>query len=409
MPLHGGAIGAAGVAAAWTCAVWATVQELGRRLRRRDAAAAALQPGPPAGLPGWPPLCCACPLDGGDAADGFAALQDAGPAAPAGLLAYPGTLHAVFLADETDVAATQRAHRHAAWVRAVGRSAEVGATRPLGCNRKAAQLAHLTHLARLPASPVGVAPYVLTLDSDVAPDSVRAAQLVAQLHAAPQLGALWQPAVPAARGPCLGDWLGSAVLGAGAHAMPLLAALDARSPVGKVMLLRPEALAAAGGFAAGVDELGDDVGMGRRLLAAGWAVDAASGPPARAPRRGQPSRDVARRLLRWIAVVRQQRPRLRWAYPLFFAHLPLLLGLWATAGLLGAKTATCAGGAGLAVLTRLQLGWLARRSCGHAPGGWRLLQDVFGGDLALLALYLYAATGPATYWNGRRLPAASAR
>ena len=411
--------GAAALAGAWTLAVWATVQELGRR---RRAGLLAVEAAPPT----YPPLVCACPLHGGDAADGFASLSAPAAGAPAtGLLAYPGPLSCVFLADVQDGPATARAEGHVARVRALGRDACIVATRSEARNRKAAQLAQLpdplsaapTPFVKAPEPAPPAAPslevphadarlpntIVLALDSDVEPASVRAAELVAYLQARPNVAAVWQPCAPAERGATWGDWLSSAILGAGAHAMPLLAVLDGRSPVGKVLAYRPLALTYTGGWQAATCELGDDVGVGARLRAAGHAVAALPGPAARAPRHGQRARDVARRLLRWLAVLTEQRPALRWSYPAYLAHLPLLLALWAACAAGGAPRWTCGAGAVVALCSRLQLGVLARRSCGQAPGGLRLVADALGGDVALFALYLYAGTRPVAWWNGRRV------
>lgn len=395
------AYGAAALAGAWTLAVWATLQELGRRWR---GGLLAVETTPPS----YPPLVCACPLDGGDAADGFASLPPAGGAPVTGVLTYPGRLSCVFLADATDASASARAKGHVARVRALGRNAAAVATTPDGRNRKAAQLAQLPDPLRgapsWSAGPPAPDTIVLALDSDVEPDSVRAAELVAYLHAHPNVAAVWQPCAPAERGLTWGDWVSSAILGAGAHAMPLLAVLDGCSPVGKVLAYRPRALAETGGWQAATDELGDDVGVGARLRAAGYTVAALPGRAGRAPRHGQRARDVARRLLRWLAVVAEQRPALRWSYPAYLAHLPLLLALWAACAAGGVPRWACGAGAALAFASRLQLGALARRSCGQAPGGWRLVTDVLGGDVVLLALYCYAGTRPVAWWNGRRVP-----
>lgn len=198
-------------------------------------------------------------------------------------------------------------------LRARGLDAGVVLAPPRAPNRKCCQLA------------AGVEPgfdAILCADSNVDLAGADLDALLAPLaHGA---SASWAP--PVERGAALtaGDRASQALLGGSLHSFPLLAGLDPAGMVGKLFAVRPEALAAIGGFDALSRFLGEDMELARRLLAAGGRVVAA---PLVAPTAasGRSLGEVLARTSRWLQVIRAQRPALLLSYPaLFFCTLPAI-------------------------------------------------------------------------------------
>ena len=365
----------------WTLAIAVIVHELARR-----QAAGASEVGADAPR-WWPDVTCLCPMADGDAVTHFSADEVAAAR-------YPGRMRWVFLASETEPAAMARATARAQAARAGGAQASVLQTHAFGSNRKAAQLAALP---ALDADEVAIC-----VDSDVELASVRWAALVQRLIADDTTALVWQAPTPGA--PCVsaGDAVARAVLAGGAHAFPLLGALDPHSPVGKVVAYRPDALAAAGGWRSVAYAMGEDVAIGVRLRRQGYRVAALHGAPARTLRQGESVRAVWQRLGRWLQVVRRQRPWLTLSYPGYVCCLPCLLATWAFAGAWGAPTAWVAGGVVLTLCTRLRLGALAQRSRGDAFAPWSAVRDAIVGDCVLLAAVVACLSTRRVWWNGRR-------
>ena len=207
-------------------------------------------------------------------------------------------------------------------LRADGRDVAVRVTGASGANQKAAQLARVIAAERCDV--------VVNLDSDVDCATVDLHALVAALGGDGALGAVWAPVVEDG-GVTLGDRASDALLAGSLHAFPLLAALDPRGLVGKVVALRREALDRVGGFDALTDYLGEDMELARRLRAAGYRTQAASFV-AVSRAEGRTWGAAVVRYARWITVIRAQRPALLASYPALFFATPLLVGGGIAAG-----------------------------------------------------------------------------
>lgn len=269
-------------------------------------------------------------------------------------------------------------------LRARGWTAEVRVTGARGPNHKADQLGRAL---------VGVDDIdaVVVFDADVDLGSVDLARLLAPL-ADDAVGASWLPPFEVARAQTLGDRISQAILGGSMHAFPLLAGLDRDLLVGKAFAVRRDALAAIGGFAALRHHLGEDFELARRLRARGWAIARVPGV-VRSVAAGRSARAVFQRYLRWIAVVRAQRPARMLAYPLVLAAAPLLL---VAAAALVRGTPTLA--AAVAVVTlgaRMLVARTGMRSTSLVGG---VLVDAW-----LLGVWLVALVGPDMRWADRRL------
>jgi len=318
------------------------------------------------------------------------------------LAATGASLAVVHAVGSEDDAATSAAATAAARLRDCGLDATLLVTRAVGPNHKAAQLARAVAAAPGPWS------VLVCADSDVllGPDSLAA--LLAPF-ADPAVGAVWAPPHEAAAPITRGDRASAAVLGRSLHAFALLAALDRDGLVGKLLAVRREALADAGGFAALTTVLGEDVELGRRLRARGWRV-ARSSHGARSLARGRPFAAVVARYARWMQVVRGQRPWLLPSYPLLFFATPVLV----SAGLLLAAVALAAGQAGSAcgamaavasaVAARLVVAAEAGAATeARAAGPWRLVTDALLADVTLALAFARASTTRALVWRGRPL------
>ncbi|MEZ4410078.1 MAG: glycosyltransferase [Polyangiales bacterium] len=208
----------------------------------------------------------------------------------------------------------------------------------------------------------------------------------------PRVGAVWAPPVEV-NGRTPWDRASAAVLGASLHAFPLLSQIDPAGMVGKVLLLRREALDVVGGFDALGDVLGEDMALARRLRDAGWKV-LASSQVARAVPRGRDRERVVSRYARWVTVIRAQRPALLASYPLlFFATGPLV-----------AVTARRSPAVALSVLAaRVLVAREAQRRAGVSRGWSDAVADAAMADGVLAAAFLRAVTRRTVEWRGRAL------
>ena len=292
------------------------------------------------------------------------------------------------------VPTVQRACLH---LRRAGWQAHCLVSQPHGANHKVAQLAQSEELWAAYQA-------VVCVDSDVQLDNFCLRQLLAPLGD-PRCGAVWAPFVPA--DPChtWGDRALQAVLGGSLHGFRLLGALDRHGMVGKVLALRPAALRAVGGWQALTAFLGEDMELGRRLRRAGYKIHVANGfthtwPPQRN------LRSAWERMVRWLMVIRSQRTRLLWSYPLvFFPTAPLCLLAGAGAWLGPQPTATL-WGAGLILMAcavRLSLGWACRRLYGWRPSWRMLIVDALLADALLACAWLRALGSRRLRWRQRFL------
>ncbi|MEZ4390963.1 MAG: glycosyltransferase [Polyangiales bacterium] len=310
----------------------------------------------------------------------------------ASLAAWRGPVRVRLGVSRADDPAAELCERAAESLRRRGIDAERVITGADGPNPKAAQLAAM--LAR----EGGFAGPVLVADSDVDLTGLPLGELAARLSASADLAAVWAPPVERG-GDTLGDRASRAVLSGSLHAFSLLAHLDPAGVVGKLLAMRGDALAAAGGFDAVQHHLGEDLELARRWRAAGWRVECASFvAPSSAS--GRDLRAVIARYARWMTVIRAQRPRLVWSYPaMFFATVPWTLAALAL-GLAHPPAAP--------VLTLVALCvWLARaavaavaRRCAGAAGSFR---ESLLADAVLAASFARAMRSRRFAWRGRAL------
>jgi ceramide glucosyltransferase len=267
--------------------------------------------------------------------------------------------------------------------------ARVIATRAIGPNRKADQLARALSAEGTSESVVIIA------DSDVDLRNLSLDALLAPL-ANPNVAAAWAaPCEPAPH--TLADRASSAVLDSSLHSFPLLASIDPHGMVGKLVAIRPHALRSIGGFDGLVNFLGEDMEMARRLRAAGFEVVRAN-VLAPSLAHGRTWRQVVGRYARWMSVVRGQRTALLLAYPgLFFATLPI-----ASLALAVARFDRVAGlvPMALAVSARLFAALVARSRTGHVDRGTSLVADVVLADGLLLVAFVTALVSRTFEWRG---------
>jgi len=221
----------------------------------------------------------------------------------------------VFAVEDACDAARPIADAAAALLCSRGLDARVLLTHANGPNRKADQLARVLS--------AHTADVVVSIDSDIEIGDLHVEDLLRPLLEE-DAALTWVPPVEIGAQATIGDRVMAAVLGSSLHAFTLLAGLDPRGLVGKMFAVRRSALESIGGFDALTTYLGEDVELGRRLLATEAKILAVPRVVlARAQGRSLDATIV--RLARWLAVVRAQRPWLLATYPLLFsATLPIV-------------------------------------------------------------------------------------
>jgi ceramide glucosyltransferase len=286
--------------------------------------------------------------------------------------------------------------RAAAELSAAGWSAEARVAATDALNGKAGQLAAATHDAeRFDA--------VVVVDADVDLTGFYLSTLLDALDsgadASPAIGAVWAPPHETEGGRTFGDRVSGALLGHSLHAFDLLGRLDAGGLVGKCFAVRTDALREAGGFDAVSDRLGEDMELSRRLQARGWST-AVGAEAARSIATGRSLGAIVERYVRWLLVMRAQRPGRLWAYPLLLAAswpLALCSLVVATQGSVGWGVAllggTLAARAGVVLATRSAAPRLT----------WTTPLYAAAADALLWVAWLSALTRRRTRWGGREL------
>ncbi|MCA9656297.1 MAG: glycosyltransferase, partial [Myxococcales bacterium] len=233
-----------------------------------------------------------------------------------GSLRYDGPLRVVLTTTAANDPAQPLLHRVAAELRHAGMDAQARVIPACGTNLKASQLSGVVDL--------GHDEIAVVVDSDVDLHALDLEALIAPLcDRHDRVAAVW--CAPVEREPAgAGDRLSSAVLGGSLHAFPLLGALDPGGLVGKTFAVRCDALRETGGFAGLVQHLGEDMELARRLAERGWTTHMS-------PRvvgslaSGRSVGSVLDRYVRWLMVIRAQRPALLLSYPLLLAATPGLV------------------------------------------------------------------------------------
>ena len=300
-------------------------------------------------------------------------------------------IFAVSHADDDAVPTIERAREVLA---AEGISSELKVVPPSGPNRKASSIAGV--LAELDDDTV-----LINADTNVDLNGYDLDRLVGRIVANDRCGAAWSPFAerddrPKGSRPTLGERASIAYLGGALTAFPVLAGLSPRNLSGKLWALRPAAMREAGGYGVLADYLGEDFEMEQRLHEAGYEVT----PTSNSAWTITPPLDTAQsiaRVGRWMTVVRAQRPWLLLAYPLLFAHLPLVLPL-AALGMLHAPV-IAGTAAGLAVASRLLVATTAGLAARRGWGPLQMLADVMLADGLTLTGLLRALSTREVVWR----------
>jgi ceramide glucosyltransferase len=270
-----------------------------------------------------------------------------------------------------------------------------------GPNHKTGQLAAATHRWLEPSL---VIDGVIVVDSDIDLEGFDLDALVAPMMSeGTKVGAVWSPPVEGGRAVTLGDRLSAAVLCGSLHAFPLLGTLDGAGLVGKTFAVRADALRHIGGFSALVRHLGEDMALARRLRERGWEVRmSAQVVRSRASRRAL--RVVFERYVRWMLVLRVQRPRLLPTVPLLLAATPLILGSLFLVACTSTHLAWPMLGLACGLLvSRLVVAHAASRIAGRRTDPSRVFGDAVLADLLLLGAVVRALGPRRVRWRERTL------
>lgn len=269
----------------------------------------------------------------------------------------------------------------AAELRREGWTAHALTTNARGPNRKAEQLEiAMEHLGE-------GHDVVLVADADADLEGLDVKALVRSLgardHRGRPVGLTWASPFEI-HASSWGDRASKAILDASWHAFALLHRLDPHLVVGKTFAMRTIDLDRLGGFGPLRHVLGEDFELGRRVELLGLSVHRVGIVPSRVHDRSL--RDVVERYVRWLWVVRAQRPWRLLGYPLLLAAAPLQL--FVCAGLAPWSPKIAVAGALWLFVTRLAVALLARRVSHGAQtfrvrGDLRVL-DAWLADLVLL-------------------------
>lgn len=302
---------------------------------------------------------------------------------------YSFSLEVVFAVSHADDEAVATIERARKTLGSAGVQSELLVVPPSGPNRKASSIAGV--LEGLDDETV-----LINADTNVDLSDYDLDELVGRIVADPRCGAAWSPFAERHDRPTLGERASIAYLGGALTAFPVLAGLSPRNLSGKLWALRPSAMREAGGYAVLADYLGEDFEMEQRLHEAGFEV-APTSNSAWAITPPLTTGESIARVGRWMTVVRAQRPLLLLAYPLLFAHLPLVLPL-AAFGMVAAPV-IAGTAAGLAIAARLLVATTAGLAARRGWGPLQMLGDVMLADGLTLAGMLRALSTREVVWR----------
>jgi ceramide glucosyltransferase len=192
------------------------------------------------------------------------------------------------------------------------------------------------------------------------------------------------------------------VLGATLQAFPLLAALDHSGMVGKLVAVDRKTLDEIGSFDALVGSLGEDVELASRLRARGASIVVAG--VARSRPRGVDLRRALERFVRWLLVVRAQRPWLLVTYPLFFfPAIPCALLALASGGVAGRISAS------LFLLARVSVASSAIPRVLRETSALEAVLEGLAGDAMLAVAFARVLASPRVRWAGAALRVTAGR
>ncbi len=278
-------------------------------------------------------------------------------------------------------------------LRTAGYDARVVISGTRGANGKASQIA--TVLRSTPCLIVVIA------DCDVRLEPGDLATVVAPVAMGPARAA-WAPPVPTGDPLTLGDHVVRGVLGATLQAFPLLAALDHSGMVGKLVAVDRKTLDEIGSFDALVGSLGEDVELASRLRARGASIVVAG--VARSRPRGVDLRRALERFVRWLLVVRAQRPWLLVTYPLFFfPAIPCALLALASGGVAGRIAAS------LFLLARVSVASSAIPRVLRETSALEAVLEGLAGDAMLAVAFARVLASPRVRWAGAALRVTAGR
>jgi ceramide glucosyltransferase len=301
------------------------------------------------------------------------------------------------VADDDD-AALPVARATAMGLRASGLDILAVATRSATPNRKAGQLSTVVDPLLSPTRAIDA---VIVADSDIDLVGLNLDALVEPLfEPGTRVGARWCPPVEHGAERTVGDRISTAVLCGSMHAFPLLGRLDRAGLVGKTFAVRGDALRALGGFSSLVRHLGEDMELARRLRDRDWSVRMHE-QVVRSRACDRSIREVFMRYVRWMLVLRAQRPRLLPSVALLLAATPLVLALVAATTRFAPVVAPFV--LGVLVVARLGVARTAARSAGRAASLGRACLDAVIGDLFLLAAFMRALGPRRVRWRERDL------
>lgn len=291
---------------------------------------------------------------------------------------YPGRVETLFVFDDADEPAVPIVREEIERLRRAGRPVDArvlfaGAPPPGRTGKLNAMIAGM-HEA--------TGDLVAFADSDTRPGPHMLRHLVATLLSSPKVGAAFAPVVVDGDLRTVGDAAYAVLLNslyapqAAIHAWPHG---DMPFIMGQFMVLRPDALADAGGLSGSVGQLVDDMHIGTRMAAAGY-LNRMSSRPLRIVQRGMGPVEMLRTFRRWIVFSRSGLPQWSFNWWAQLRAIEFWLGLIVGVPLLAAGStllslpwlaASFAVGLSLVALHRVVCG--ERMDRRHAIAAWLVL------------------------------------
>ena len=264
----------------------------------------------------------------------------------------------------------------------------------IGPNRKASIISECLRLERKNIDTAVIA------DSNIDLAGFDLNRLTAGLLGDPGIGAVWAPFRETAKRRSFGNFASEAVLHFSWHSFGLLSAVDAGGLVGKLFAVRKEALAEVSDFSDLTHVLGEDAALSKALRTAGYGVRVAP-LTVLSPVPSKRWSETLDRHVRWMMVVKSQRPALLSAYPLlFFNALFIYFAALLVAPIHPIPALTLAA---FTFVVRVAVGAVAARMLGLRPRWPQLFSAVFIGDALLTLAFFKTLYSRSFTWRGRPL------
>ncbi len=241
---------------------------------------------------------------------------------------------------------------------------------------------------------------VIVADSNIDLTGFDLNKMLAFLMSSQILASVWVPFFEKAEHVELGNKASEAVLHFSWHSFGLLSCIDKQSMVGKLFALKREAVNAIDGFGALSNYLGEDMELCRRLAKQGYNVKSIP-LSVMSPCSTKTWKQALDRHVRWMTVVKAQRPLLMTSYPLLFFNSLIVYAISIICAVFHFPAAAAI--FATALVLRFAVGYVAAQMLNLKHSKLELIKSIFLADTLIAVAFVKTIFTKKIIWRGKTL------